>query len=417
MKHVRPLARARLPLLAVLVALGVGLAGAQDLRLATWQWEDPAYVPFWHGTTEAFVEDNPGVTITPFAFPIDQLWDRLNVQIAAGTPPDILEVTGFNVFQYMNDGVLAPLNQCFEGTDIVQNIAAQDDYAVDADGNIYAMNLSARTLALFVNRQLFDEAGVAIPTNFAEFEAAAKALTNPDTGQFGLVMTNLAHSRFYEGILEFVEGYGAHFSKDGQPAFNSPEAIAGMTFFKKLFDEGVMPKGVTDAGAQYSYFTSGKVAMTIDGAWFWAVLEQQAPDLLEHVEVHHIPTDTQVPTGGINNLIGIAAASPNYDLACDYLKSIANAEWGQVWTSNSRTIYPYTGSVPADFLEQNPWFQVFADDLDRAAPVAVPGLELYHNDIVRMVGQAGVEVLYDNKPVEQAMNDLQQQVEDFIADQ
>ena len=161
-------------LAASLVMLtGLGLAGAQELRLATWQWEDPAYVPFWHGTTEAFTEANPGVTVTPFAFPIDQLWDRLNVQIAAGTPPDLIEVTGFNVFQYIDQGVLAPLNECFEGTGIVDNVTAQDTYAVDEGGNIYALNLSARTLQLYINRQLFDEAEVEVPTDFASFMSAA----------------------------------------------------------------------------------------------------------------------------------------------------------------------------------------------------------------------------------------------------
>ena len=112
------------------------------------------------------MEANPNVTIERFGFPIDQLWDRLNVEIAAGTPPDLIEVTGFNVFEYMNLGTLAPLNACFEGTDIVDRVAGQDSYAVDADGNIYALNLSARTLQLWVNRPLLDAAGVEVPTNF-----------------------------------------------------------------------------------------------------------------------------------------------------------------------------------------------------------------------------------------------------------
>ena len=404
-------------LAASLVMLtGLSLAGAQELRLATWQWEDPAYVPFWHGTTEAFTEANPGVTVTPFAFPIDQLWDRLNVQIAAGTPPDLIEVTGFNVFQYIDQGVLAPLNECFEGTGIVDNVTAQDTYAVDEDGNIYALNLSARTLQLYINRQLFDEAEVEVPTDFASFMSAAQALTDTSSDQYGLVLTNLPHSRFYEGLLLMAAGYGGHFSQDGEPAFTSPEVINGVTFFKELFDAGVMPEGVTDAGAQYSFFNSGRVAMTIDGAWYWAVLEEQAPELLEHVEIHPIPTDTQLPTGGVNNLIGIAAGSPSYDLACEYLRFIASPEWAQVWTESSRTVNTLEGSVPEEFLTQNPWFRVYADELARAVPVATPGLEIYHNDIVRMVGAKGAEILYDDKPVEQAMEELQQEVEAFIAD-
>lgn len=395
-------------------------ATAQDsttLRLSTWQWEDPAYAPFWTGSVAAFEEANPGVTIEPFNFPIDQLWDRLNIEIAAGTPPDLIEVTGFNVFQYIEQDVLAPLNECFADTDIVETTLAQDSYAVDEEGNIYALNLSARTLQLYVNRTLFDAAGVEVPTNFDEFQAAAVALTNADSEQYGLVLTNLAHSRLYEGILVMVAGYGGHFSVDGQPAFTSPEVIQGVQFFKDLFDAGVMPEGVADGGAQYSYFNSGNVAMSIDGSWYWAVLEENAPDLLPNIEIYPIPTDSALPTGGVNNLIGISADTPNFDLACEYLKFIAAPEWATVWTESSGTINARQGSVPEEFLTENPWFNTYADQLPLAVPVAIPGLEIYHNDMVRLVNQYVVEVLYNDVPVEEAMASLQEEVETFIEDQ
>ena len=115
---------------ALLSLASVFAVAAQDepitLRLASWQWEDPAYMPFWEGTTDAFMEANPNVTIERFAFPIDQLWGKINLEVAAGTPPELIEVTGFNVFEYMNLGVLAPLNDCFEGTDIVEKVDGQD---------------------------------------------------------------------------------------------------------------------------------------------------------------------------------------------------------------------------------------------------------------------------------------------------
>jgi multiple sugar transport system substrate-binding protein len=408
-------------LLVLLALMTIVAVSAQDdavtLRLASWQWEDDAYLPFWAGTTDAFMEANPNVTIERFAFPIDQLWDRINLEVAAGTPPDIIEVTGFNVFEYLNLGVLAPLNQCFEGTDIVERVAGQDSYAVDAEGNMYALNLSARTLALWINRPMFDAAGVEVPTNFDEFREAAMALTNPANEEFGLVLTNTAHSRFYEGVLLMVVGYGGHWTKDGQPAFTEPEVIQGVQFFKDLFDAGVMPQGVSGAPDQYAYFNSGKVGMTIDGPWYWASMGAAAPDMQANVEIHVLPTDSGRPTGGPNNLVGIAAASPHYDIACEYIKSIATTEWGQVWSSTSGTINPVEGAVTDSFLEANPWFATFAEDGPNFVPVAAPGLEIYHGAMVSIINNKLVEVMYDNKPVEQAMAELQAEVEEYIADQ
>jgi multiple sugar transport system substrate-binding protein len=384
------------------------------LRLASWQWDDPAYKPFWDGTTEAFTKKNPNITFEKFAFAIDTLWDKLNTEIVAGTPPDLIEVTGFNVFQYMDQGVLMPLDDCFKGTNIPDKVKDQKTYAVKG-GKIYALNLSARTLELFVNQKLFDEAGVKVPTTLAEFKDAAKKLTNPAKDQYGIVMTNLPHSRLYEGVLVFIAGRGGHFSKNGKPALNSPEVIAGIKDFKEILDNKWMPAGVKDASAQYAWFNQGKAAMSIDGAWYWAVLEGQAPEVIKNTKIYPIPTDNHAATGGINNLIGIAAKSPNTQAACEYLKFIADPTWGQVWTKSSRTIYPYEGSVPADFLQTNPWFSVFAQELPKAVPVAPPGLEVQYDAVQKIINTKLSDIFYNNKPVEQAMNEAQAEVEKLFA--
>jgi multiple sugar transport system substrate-binding protein len=397
------------------VALGVAHAQEVNLRLATWQWEADGYTDFWQESVADFMNDNPSIAIEPFAFPTAQLWDRLNTQIAAGTPPDIIELTGFNVFQYANEGVLAPLDECLAGTGIVDSLTVGQDYAV-IDGARYALPLSARTRQFFVNTQMFDEAGIDIPTSFNELREAAIALTNTAEDEFGLVLVNLPHPRMYEFLLVMVAGYGGHFSQNGQPAFTSPEVIQGITFFKDLFDAGAMPAGVANGGAQYSYFNSGRVALTSDGPWYWATLEDAAPELVPHIEIIPNPTDTQTPTGGVNNMIGIAAASDHYEEACAYIRSIATPEWGQKWTNDSGTAYAIEGSVSQEFIDANPWFQTFAEELARAVPLAPPGLEVYYNDIVRMVNDSVVEVLYDDRPVEEAMAELQAEVEEFIAD-
>lgn len=388
-------------------------AAPVKLRLASWQWEDAAYKDFWIGTTEDFAKKNPNVSFEKFSFPIDNLWDKLNTELAAGTPPDLIEVTGFNVFQYMDQGVLAPLNDCFAGTDIPDKIQDQKTYAAK-DGKMYALNLSARTLQLYVNQKLFDEAGVKVPTNFTELRDAAKKLTVKAKDQYGLVLVTVAHSRLYEGALVFIAGYGGHYSKNGKPALNSPEVIKGVTFFKELFDAGTIPQGVKDAASQYAWFNQGKAAMSIDGAWYWAILEQDGKTVLPNTKIYPIPTDTQAATGGVNNLIGIAAKSPNYKVACEYIKSLATPQWAQLWVEKSRTIFPMQGSVSDGFLKANPWFDVYAKELKKAVPVAPPGLEIYYNDVQKVINTKLVEVLYNNKPVEQAMNEAQAEVEKII---
>lgn len=384
------------------------------LRLASWQWDDPAYKPFWEQTTKAFSEKYPNVKFEKYAFPIDQLFDKLNTDFAAGSPPDLVELTGFNIFDYASRDVLEPLDDYWAGTDIPEVVKDQKTYPV-WNGKQYALNLSARTLQLFVNTRLFDEKKVPLPETLDDFTTAAKALTDPAKGQFGFVAVNVAHSRFYELILLFTAGYGGHFTKDRKPALNSPEVIQAVTYFKSLFDAGVMPKGVKDANGQYEYFNTRKAAMSIDGAWYIAILKQQSPDVLAETKVLSIPTPTHATTGGINNVIGIAKASKNKPIAAEYLKFITQPQWAQLWTTSSQTISARQGAVTPEFLKENPLFETFNKDIDKAVQLPPPGLETKYNAFQKILNDKVVSILYDNRPVKETMDEVQQQVEALVA--
>jgi hypothetical protein len=91
-----------------------------------------------------------------------------------------------------------------------------------------------------------------------------------------------------------------------------------------------------------------------------------------------------------------------------------NPQWAQLWVEKSRTIFPMQGSVSDSFLKANPWFDVYAKELKKAVPVAPPGLEIYYNDVQKVINAKLVEVLYNNKPVEQAMNEAQAEIEKVI---
>jgi multiple sugar transport system substrate-binding protein len=386
------------------------------LRLASWQWDDPAYKPFWEGTTQAFTEKYPNVKFEKYAFPIDQLFEKLNADLAAGSPPDVLELTGFNIFDYASRDVLEPLEPYWAGTDIPEVVKDQKTYPV-WDGKQYALNLSARTLQLFTNSQLFAEKNVQPPTTLEEFTAAAKALSDASKDQFGWVATNVPHSRLYELVLLFTAGNtaGAHFTKDKKPALNAAPVVQAVQYIKTMFDADVMPKGVKDANAQYSYYNTAKAAMSIDGAWYIAILKQQAQPVLDSTKILSIPTATKATTGGVNNVIGIARASKNKGAAGEYLRFITDPKWATLWTTSSQTIAARQGAVTPEFLQQNPLFEIFNKDIDKAVQLPPPGLETHYNAVQKIINDTTGQVLYENKPAQQSMDEAQKQVEALVA--
>jgi len=396
-----------------MTAVPTGAAPTVTLRLATWQWDDPAYKPFWAGSTDAFAKDHPGVRITPFNYPIDLVWDKINTEIAAGTPPDLIELTGFNVFEYIARGALEPLDQDLAGTD-VQKVFTQQNYA-RRNGKTWAVSLSARTLQLFLNEKLLREKNIATPTTLDEFRKACVALTDAQKGQFGLVGVNLPHSRMYELLLLFTAAYGGHFAKDGKPTINSPAVVQAVSYFKSLNDS-CMPKGVRDAGSQYAWFNNGRAAMSIDGSWYWAILVSQGtPDVIANVKVAHLPTPGHLSTGGVNNLIGVAVNSPHKAEAIAYLKYItSDPQWGRIWVSNSGTIFMRPGSVTPDYLRANPWFPVFNEDVVHAVQLPPPGLETNYTQIQETIDNRVAQILYENRPVKQTLDQAQADVEQLI---
>lgn len=382
------------------------------LRLASWQWEDPSYKPFWEQTTEAFSQKYPSVKFEKYSFPIDRLFDKINADVAAGSPPDLIELTGFNIFDYASRDVLEPLDEYWKGTNIPDIVKDQKTYSV-WQGKQYALNLSARTLQLYANTKLFDEKKVKLPTTQDEFSAATKALTDSGRGQFGFVGVNVPHSRFYELLLLFTAGYGGHFSKDGKPALNDAKVVQALTYFKSLFDSGAMPKGVNDHNAQYSYYNKEKAAMSIDGAWYIAVLEKDGPEALKNTKILSIPTQTRATTGGINNVIGIGRLSKNKAAAGEYLRFITDVKWAKLWTEKSRTISTIKGAVTPEFLQANPLFDIFNKDIDKAVQLPPPGLETKFNAIQKIIVDNAVGALYDNKPPQQVLDNAQKQAEEL----
>jgi len=396
-----------------MTAVPTGAAPTVMLRLNTWQWDDPAYRPFWSGSIDAFEKDHPNVRITPFYAPLDLLWDKLNTEIAAGTPPDLLELTSFNVFEYIARGTLEPLDQDLAGTD-VQKIFTQQNYA-RRNGKTWAVSLSARTLALFLNEKLLRAKSIATPTTLDEFRKACVALTDAQKGQFGFVGGNLPGSRMYELLLIFTAAYGGHFAKDGKPTINSPAVVQAVNYFKNLNDS-CMPKGVRDAGTQYAVFNTGRAAMSIDGSWYWAVLVSQgAPDVIANVKVAHLPTPGHLSTGGVNNLIGVAANSPHKAEAIAYIKYItSDPQWGRLWVNSTGTIFLRPGSVTPDFLRANPWFPVFNEDVAHAVVIPPPGLETNFSQIQEIIVRRVSQILYDNLPIKPTLDQAQAEVEQLI---
>ncbi len=127
-------------------------------------------------------------------------------------------------------------------------------------------------LSLVYNKKLFQQAGVAPPTNswtWQDFRTAAKKLTNPSTHTYGWAYVNDgSEDTVWRFLAMLWQAGGELLTPDNtKPAFDS---AAGLAALQQLHDMAVTDKSVyLDTGNDNygNLFNSGKIAMLWTGPW------------------------------------------------------------------------------------------------------------------------------------------------------
>jgi len=175
---------------------------------------------------------------------------------------------------------------------------------------------------VYYNKDLFDAAGVAYPTNawtWADEKAAAEKLTKGD------VFGDYQPISYYEFYKTLVQAGGSFLNADGTAvAFNSPEGIAAARW---LVDKSgsVMPTAEQGAGTpdyDTGLFKSGKLAMWHTGIWMFGALADGPANWDIAVE----PGSAQQASAVFSNAVGVSATSEHKDAAQKFAEFLTASE-------------------------------------------------------------------------------------------
>lgn len=151
------------------------------------------------------------------------------------------------------------------------------------DGVAYIVPLVTEWQVLYYRKDLLKKAGLSVPTDFVELEAAAKAM-NKD-GVAGFASRGKGAAAVTQ-LSSFIYNYGGNYLDGGKAVFNSPEAIEATRFYGKLLGT-YGPQGVTSMSWEniMPVFQAGKAAMWTDASVFYGQIID--------------PTKTQIPADDI----------------------------------------------------------------------------------------------------------------------
>jgi len=133
---------------------------------------------------KTFTDANPGITVDHQVIPWANVDQQFTAAFAGGQPPDVFYLPDEWYPKYVSQDQIADLTDKIGGwkenyTPTAWNIATYK-------GSTWGAPFLGVVQGWILNMDLFKAKGVAKPTNWEEFRAAAKALTDKDAGIYGV---------------------------------------------------------------------------------------------------------------------------------------------------------------------------------------------------------------------------------------
>lgn len=255
-------------------------ADSAQVELVYQDWATAWFPPMVEETMPSFYADHPNISVT-YVPQSDDVDVKLLAQMVAGEAPDVMFgcCTWFPIIA--QKGQLLDLRS-FVADDLDPAIVADYDPAQYSsffleDGSQYALPKYKGALALYYNKDLFDEYGVAYPPadgwTLDEYAAAMQQLTvdtdgDGETDIWGSMIDVVSEDR----VQMYINNHGGHIVNPddaGDCTLDEPEAQAGLQW---LYDHMQVDKVMATAldvgkvGTQAA-FINGQVAMVEDGSW------------------------------------------------------------------------------------------------------------------------------------------------------
>lgn len=299
-----------------------GLAFAETITYMTPE-TDPTSVKVDKTIIKRFEEANPGVNVKLSHADLEDLLPKLSMMLQAGTAPDVAFCSPDYVPPLVKQDNLANVEDLFKDIgDIPEKLVTPN-----AKNGIYDIPIAQEANLLYYRKDLFEEAGVEVPTTFGEWLEAAEALTKDTDGdgnidQYGMTLRGKPPGNNGAFLSFLWANNGDLLDENGNVAIDSPEALEALKFWGELAE--YCPPGVpnTSYHDMIANFATGKTAMVVGPGRLMANIDRYSPDLQPNVGIAAPPVGPSANEPAvwapINNFV--VFKGNNVDLAKKFTK-------------------------------------------------------------------------------------------------
>lgn len=279
--------------------------------------------------------------VTAITTNLEEYYPKLNALVASNETPDVFIVSpGPNLDVYVDPGVAAPLD------DYLAADGWKDSFSSDAvfsqmtyDGQIYAVPLNIAAACAFYNTEMFEAAGVEVPTTWDEMLDACEKLEAAGYTPITISAGTAWCLSMVAGYLCEMEGVDLAALEDGSASWEDGKmesAAAKLVELSKYFQKTAA--GDTNDVATANFYNE-EAAILIQGSWAIAQINGSNPDFESKCGVFQFP--------GVERVIAKSdslamSANTKYPEACAALMKYFTDDTAQKYTAEIGGKIPVT---------------------------------------------------------------------------
>lgn len=305
-------------------ALAFAIASAEaktQLRVVV-AYYSAATQGIFEGMAKDFSTAHPEADVKVEVVQWDNLEQRLTTDIAGGTAPDIAMIGTRWLVDFVKNDIAEPLDSY-----ITAEFKARfnENFMTPStiNGKLYGLPVAASARAMYYNKDLLAKAELKDPPeNWDALVADAKKIKALGNDLYGFALQGKeieTDAYWYYSLWT----HGGELIEGGKSGLASPAAIAALSLYRSMIDQGLTEPDPTGYNRQdiERLFKQGRIGIILTGPWLRGQIKTDAPNL--NYGIAPIPAGSTKATYGVTDDLMVFKSSQQKKLAWQFLTETA----------------------------------------------------------------------------------------------
>ncbi|MBN1551508.1 extracellular solute-binding protein [bacterium] len=350
----------------------------------------------------SFNQSHSNINVQTLQVPHDAYPDKISAAIPRGKGPDIFIFAQDRIGDWAVNDVIQPVGFWITD-DIRKRFLPITLKSLEYNGEIYGLPTAFKCTALFYNKKFIKEP----PVNTDDFISLAKANTQIENKQFGLVYEN---GLTYYNALWFYGFGGGFFDEQRNPVIDRPENIEALIFIRDLHRKHhILPEEISNSLVT-TLFNDNKAAMVISGPWFRAEI---AKDIDYGIATLPVISKNNQPSKPFLTVEAFMMSSKTeHPLeSFEVINALTQAPYTTVMAIEGKQPAANADTYNETEVKSDPWLEIFKQQLDNSVPMPnFPEMRMIWTPMDIAISK----VLNKNADPSAALKEAQQKIQENI---